>query len=252
MRQSYPSPLWRALAAQAAGALGATGVAAAWSMLAGTDVSTWQWIWLQAMAASATAALLRMQWWWIVLNLTFAPALAAGLGASLSPYWSAAALIALLLVYGGTQRTRVPLYLSSKEAVGILRELLPADRPVRFLDIGAGTGSVLSSIACSHPHAEVSGIERAPVPFLIARLRAAIGNRNYRVTWGDFWSADLSGYDVVYAYLSPAPMAALWEKARREMRPGSLLVSFSFVVPGVAPSRMIPAGRDWIHVWKMP
>ena len=66
------------------------------------------------------------------------------------------------------------------------------------------------------------------------------------------WSIDLSGHDIVYAYLSPAPMPLLWEKARREMRAGSLLVSFRFVVPGVAPSRMIDAGGNWLYVWRLP
>jgi hypothetical protein len=32
---------------------------------------------------------------------------------------------------------------------------------------------------------------------------------------------------VVYAFLSPAPMAALWDKVRREMRAGSLFISNS-------------------------
>ena len=53
------------------------------------------------------------------------------------------------------------------------------------------------------------------------------------------WRADLAGYDVVYAFLSPAPMPALGEKAKREMRPGSLLVSNSFAVPEVSPERVI-------------
>jgi hypothetical protein len=39
---------------------------------------------------------------------------------------------------------------------------------------------------------------------------------------------------VIYAYLSPAPMERLWEKARAEMKPGSLFISNSFAVPGVS------------------
>jgi hypothetical protein len=76
--------------------------------------------------------------------------------------------------------------------------------------------------------------------------------QRYRVRWGNLWSTDLSCHDVVYAYLSPAPMSSLWEKARREMRPGSLLVSFRFMIPGVVPARTIGAGGNCLYVWRLP
>jgi hypothetical protein len=56
---------------------------------------------------------------------------------------------------------------------------------------------------------------------------------------GDFWHHPLGPYDMVYAFLSPLPMPRLWEKAKAEMRPGSLLVSNSFPVPDVEPQRVI-------------
>jgi hypothetical protein len=39
-------------------------------------------------------------------------------------------------------------------------------------------------------------------------------------------------------------MLEVWEKARREMKPGSLLVSNSFGIPGVEPDRVIEV-KDW-------
>ena len=251
-REVLASPLRRALLAQAGGVVAATGASAIWALLGGADFTTAQWILLQAVAAASICAALHMPWWWVVLNLVFAPALWIGLSASVSPAWSAAALGALLLVYGGTQRTRVPLYLSSAAALRALDELLPADRAMTFLDIGAGTGTVVDAIARSHPQAIVRGVERAPLPFLIAFLRGLASARRYRVSWGNLWTTDLSGADVVYAYLSPAPMAALWEKARREMRPGTSLVSFRFVIPGVVPTRTIPVGSNFLYVWQLP
>ena len=250
-REILASPLRRAVLAQVCGVMAATGASALWSVLGGADLTTAQWILVQAATAASICAGLRMPWWWVVLSLAFAPALWVGSSASVSPAWSAAALLALLLVYGGTQRTRVPLFLSNAAAVRALRELLPAGRPLTFLDIGAGTGTVIDAIARSHPQAVVRGVERAPLPFLIAFVRALARARRYRVSWGNLWTTDLSGADVVYAYLSPAPMPALWEKARREMRPGTLLISFRFVIPGVAPTRTVPVGSNFLYVWQM-
>ena len=52
--------------------------------------------------------------------------------------------------------------------------------------------------------------------------------------WSSYERLDFSKFDVVFAYLSPAAMDALWRKASTEMRPGSQLVSFEFPVVGVA------------------
>ncbi len=238
--------------AQLAGTVVAILAAALWSLHAGTAMTTMHWLLVQAVASAVFAALAGLAWWWVLLNLVFAPALGAGVEGALAPGWSAAALVALLLVYGGTQATRVPLYLSSAAAVQTLRDLLPADRALSFLDLGAGTGTVLAAIAASHPNARVCGVERAPLPCLIAALRARLQAIAYHVRWANFWTTDLAPHDVVYAYLSPQPMNRLWEKAQREMRPGSLLVSFRFAIPGVMPTTIVAAGGNWMYVWRLP
>ena len=76
----------------------------------------------------------------------------------------------------------------------------------------------------------VTGIENAYLPWLIGRLRTAQRN-NCKWLLSNLWDVPLSGYDVVYAFLSPAPMANLWVKISKEMQPGSLFISNSFPVP---------------------
>jgi hypothetical protein len=76
----------------------------------------------------------------------------------------------------------------------------------------------------------------APLNWLVSRLR--LGGKA-KIRLGSLWDEDLSAYEVVYAYLSPAPMAQLWEKAVREMRPGSLFISNTFAVPGVEPDETV-------------
>ena len=80
-----------------------------------------------------------------------------------------------------------------------------------------------------------------------------LAQSNVNIHYGDFWPRHLGEFDVVYAFLSPAPMPALWAKAVREMRPGSLLVSNTFTVPGQEPLLRIPLpGREdaCLLVWK--
>lgn len=59
---------------------------------------------------------------------------------------------------------------------------------------------------------------------------------------------------MVYCFLSPAPMPARCAKARAEMRPGSLLISNSFEVPGRPAGRVVEVGdrgATRLNVWQM-
>jgi hypothetical protein len=163
-----------------------------------------------------------------------------------------AALGALLLVYGGGILTRVPLYNSGRAAWEALLALLPQG-PVAFADLGAGLGGPLAFLARARPDGRFVGVEASPLTCLAAWIRTRPCRRNCRVRWGSLWGEHLGAYDVVYAFLSPAPMPELWAKAVREMKTGSLLVSNTFEVPGREPERRIPlpGRRDaCLLVWR--
>ena len=66
---------------------------------------------------------------------------------------------------------------------------------------------------------------------------------------GDYARLDFSEYDAVFAYLSPAAMPALWDKASREMRPGSLLASYEFPIPGHPPTRTANVNTHAPHLY---
>jgi len=245
------SPLLRALGAQGGGIAVAIAYAAGSVQFAGTAPAGWQWLLVQAVAAALFAGALRLEWWWWFLSLAFGPALAAAFAVSIPPMAWGLLLALLLAAYGGTQRTRVPLYLSNAAAVAAFIDLVPAERPLKVLDLGCGTGTILSALSRRRPHVRCEGVERAPLPWMIARVRGLLSRPRFGVTWGSLWAMDLSDRDVVYAYLSPAPMAQLWEKARREMRPGSLLVSFRFEIPGVVPDMQVGVGTSRLYAWRM-
>jgi predicted O-methyltransferase YrrM len=70
---------------------------------------------------------------------------------------------------------------------------------------------------------------------------------------GDYMTLDFAHYDVVFAYLSPAAMEALWEKAHNEMRPGSLLLSYEFAIPGQMPDLVLEPMHTGcaLYGWRM-
>ena len=208
---------------------------------------------VEGIAAAVMGQALRLPYWWLPINAAFIPAAVSLRGLSISPLWFLAAFAALLIVFWSTYRTRVPLYLSSERACERLAQLIPLDASARFLDLGCGFGGVMLALRRLRPKLQIAGLEVAPLPSWLARMRLR-GDACSAVHRKDFWEEDFSGYDVVYAFLSPEPMERLWRKARAQMRPGALFISNSFVVPDVAPDLTLPlshGGTRALYVWRV-
>lgn len=177
--------------------------------------------------------------WWTPIQFVFPVALVT-LGAFQVPPWIyLSAFLVLLCLYWTTFRTQVPFYPSSEIAWMAVDSLLPKGRPLRIIDIGSGFGGLVMHLAARRPDCDVMGIELAPLPWLASAVRARLRRSRGRFIRGDYEELDLSGYDVVFAYLSPAAMPSLWRKAKAEMVPGALLLSHEFHIPGVDPDFLV-------------
>ncbi len=213
---------------------------------------------LAGVLAAALTRFLGLERWWVLIQLLFAPAAVLLLTLQLNRWVYLGTFIALLLVYWSTFRTRVPLYLSGPRVWRAVQDLLPAALPgtkLRVIDLGSGLAGLLIALAQVRRDGEFYGVELAPLPAFISRLRVAWHRLpNCHISWGSYWPLDLARYDVVFAFLSPVPMGDLWCKARSEMRAGSLFISSSFEVPGESAQRVISVddARDTrLHVWTM-
>lgn len=219
---------------------------------AGLDITLAQWSIVQGAIAMRIATLTGAARWWLPLQLFFAPAVVGAQGLQVPPLAWAAAFAAVAFVFGGTFRTQVPLFLTARAVRARLGELLPQDRSIRFIDLGCGLGTVLAGLKKLRPECEFHGVELAPLPYIVSAMHA--GRLGCEIERRDIMAVNLAGFDVVYAFLSPAPMAELWAKAKREMRPGSLFVSLAFAVPGVEPDDAIDVSdrqRHTLYLWRM-
>ncbi|MCJ8240305.1 hypothetical protein [Peteryoungia algae] len=191
---------------------------------------------LQGLVAAGITRVLGLARWWLVIAFLFPLAMGTALLVGNLPAWPfGLAFLLLALVFSNTTRGRIPLYLTNTETASVLRDVMKDREATRMLDLGCGLGGVVRALDGEGRTAR--GVENAPAVYLTARLLSAVTGRG-EIRRGDLWKTDVAQEDMVYAFLSPAPMAALWQKLKTEMKPGSLFVSNSFPVPDVEPDEI--------------
>jgi SAM-dependent methyltransferase len=208
---------------------------------------------VQGLLAAALTWKFALAPWWRAIQLLFPLAVLAALALHL-PSWLFGLIFLLLLGwYWSTFRTQVPYYPSGPAVWDAVRQLLPAGRggAPRVIDIGSGLGGLTLYLARVRPDADAIGIELAPLPWLVSWLRARLGRSRARFLLGDYEKLDFSQFDLVFAYLSPAAMAGLWRKAAAEMCPGTMLVSYEFIIMERSPDSILHATGEGkpLYIW---
>ena len=114
-------------------------------------------------------------------------------------------------------------------------------------DLGSGDGRIVV-LAADGYGARGVGVELEP--YLIEKSRRLADERKVadRVTFveGDLFTADISKATVVTLYLSPSVNRRLEDKLKKELRPGTRIVSHQFGIGDWIPDRTIraPNGND--------
>ncbi|NRR29762.1 class I SAM-dependent methyltransferase [Oxalobacteraceae bacterium] len=214
---------------------------------------------LQGVLAALITWRMELASWWRPIQLLFPLALLGASALHLPPQWFLLAFLLLLGLYWSTFRTQVPYYPSNPAVWDAVRQLLPQGKqqgepqgePLRLIDIGSGLGGLTLYLARQRPDCVCTGIELAPLPWLYSYLRARLSGSGAHFIRGDYEALEFCHFDMVFAYLSPAAMEALWNKACAEMRPGSMLISYEFQIAARKADKTIltTAGRPPLYVW---
>lgn len=222
--------------------------------ISGWDQSGELAVWCHGALAAVLAWFCALPLWWVAINAVFPTAIHLTLAQSWPPEWFLLPLLLLAVVYWSNCLTRVPYFPSRPAVWGLLGRLLSPAPGQRVLDVGSGLGGLALALAAQRPDCFVVGVEVAPLPWLISWLRARWRRLCCVFVRGDYRRHDWSRYDLVFAYLSPAAMPALWEQASRQLRPGACLVSCEFSVPGQSVRPLPGSGVQGIpplYVWRM-
>lgn len=146
------------------------------------------------------------------------------------------------------------------QIVALLREY---PHLATVVELGSGWGTLSLAMSRALPAARIVGYENSPVPYLFSvafrRLFMVLGARtprsvraergrtrtagsNLSFIRADFHNVSLREADAVVCYLSPAAMAALVSRLSSELKPGAIVVSSTFSLPGRTASRVAVAG----------
>lgn len=121
-------------------------------------------------------------------------------------------------------------------------------------DLGSGDGRIVIRAAEMYG-ARAVGIELEPYLLDISRRTARERGVADRVTFieGDLFTADISNATVVVLYLSPSINSRLEDKLKRELRPGTRIVSHQFGIGRWIPKETTRAanGND-LFLWTVP
>lgn len=219
----------------------------------GITMPMWSHFILQAVIAVMLSRFCAMAPWWHYIHGLFPVLIGLMLVLALPTSFYLYGLMFIAAVFWTTFSTQVPYFPSSSSVHGLLKEIIPADRPAQVIDIGSGLGGLMMQLERDVEGAKFSGIEVAPLPWLFSVCKAKFMRSAARFHYGDYRNLNFAAYDVIYAYLSPVAMPGLWQKAVREMRTGSLLASYEFHVHGVPPTFTLQADdhAPKLYVWRM-
>jgi SAM-dependent methyltransferase len=133
-----------------------------------------------------------------------------------------------------------------------LADVLPTDV---VYDLGSGDGRIVI-LAAQKYGARAVGIELDPHLVEISRAVAREGQVSDRAAFvqGDLFQADISPATVVTLYLSYSVNRRLEPKLRKELRPGTRIVSHQFTIGTWTPDRRIHSENDGtdLLLWTVP
>jgi len=214
----------------------------------------WAKILFQAVGAALLSFSFRQARWWILIQLIIPVAVVLALNFNIPSWFYLLGFFILLFFFWNSANERVPLYLSNKATWTALGDLLANEKePIHFIDLGCGLAGTLVALAQRFPQHSFTGVETAPFPYVMSKLRCKIsGLDNINILRKNMWDVDLKDFKYTYVFLSPEPMPKLLNKFNNEAKKGAKLISNSFNVTHSPAEDVIvlkDKRRTKLHIW---
>lgn len=138
-------------------------------------------------------------------------------------------LFLLLSMFWPPDSPWAPWWRTNKKTARAMCRLARISREDIIYDLGSGTGTALM-IAAKEFGSKGVGIEIDPLRYLFSKVRFKINglNKRVRIIKKNFHDVDIFSASVIFVYLVPKALERLRPKLLRELKAGTLLVSFRY------------------------
>lgn len=139
-------------------------------------------------------------------------------------------LILFTFAYGGW--SGAPWVPTKKADIKRILQLVELKEGVKFYDLGAGDGRLLT--AAAKRGAEAVGYEISILQYFMTQLRTLFLNKKIRckIIYKDFWFVNLKDADIIYFFLIPRTIKKLKLKLEKELKKGARVISYAFSING--------------------
>jgi hypothetical protein len=117
-----------------------------------------------------------------------------------------------------------------RDVASLLKHACLPEHPIIY-ELGCGWGSLVIALARAFPDGQIRGIEISPLPFFVALCRTR-KMPNVLLRRGSFYTSDLQDADAVTCYLMTDAMPRLATFLDIRLKPGTPVVSLSFMFRG--------------------
>lgn len=144
-------------------------------------------------------------------------------------------LLVLLAVMVISAIVGVPFLPTHRRQAELMMELANVGPSTKVVDLGSGAGRLL--FLAARRGASAVGYELNPILYVWTKIVALCLGLSSRVSvrLKSLYQADLAAADVVVAFLLNQPMKKLAAKLFSELKPGAVIVSYAFPIPGHEP-----------------
>lgn len=145
---------------------------------------------------------------------------------------------------------------SSSTSRSCILENLPDNLSGSVCELGAGWGTLAFPLASALPELEIIAFELSPIPWLFMHLRDKLTRRkNLTIHRRNFFKEKFEGVSLVVCYLHSECLEKLRPKMEAELKPGTLVLSNTFEIPGWEPERIHRLEDSFcpqVYVYRVP
>lgn len=123
-------------------------------------------------------------------------------------------------------QTKVPIVKTPKKYYQELFNNFPIPKNSVIYELGCGRGDFLFQVEKFFPK-KLVGVEMAFLHILYAKIKAKIKKSKIEFLRQNFFAINLSDADIVYLFLVEPIVVQIWDKIKKETKPGTIVIVLS-------------------------